>query len=136
MTTTTKNARQLSLINFKAKAVSKIKAPRSPKTKGARKSKTFIMVEMLSRTAGVTLEQLAEGMSKFGSTCTASYVKSWIHYDLKERCGFGIRSERLKNGRVRCFIIDPRVKKAPKPKPEQTPVENDDANVILLGAVA
>ncbi len=117
-----KAKRQLKLINLKPAAPSKIKDAR----KG---SKIAILIAKLDQENGATLEQLATAMSKSGSPVTASYVKAWINYDLHKLHGYGVKSTRDEDGKVRCYLVRP-VARVKKPKP----VTGD--NVVSITAVA
>jgi len=93
--------RQLKLINLRA----------ASKVKDARKgSKIALLISWLDRPDGATLQQLAKAMSRKGSAVSASYVKAWMHYDLHKLHGYGVRSVRDDDGKVRCYLVRPKVR--------------------------
>lgn len=120
----TKSKRQLKLIDLKPAAPSKIKDAR----KG---SKIAILIGKLDQENGATLEQLAKAMSKTGSDVSASYVKAWIHYDLHKLHGYGVKSTRDDDGKVRCYLVRPKVR-VRKP----APITGDNVVQLTAGVAA
>ncbi len=118
-----KAKRQLKLIALKALGISKIKDAR----KG---SKIAILIAKLDQENGATLEQIATAMSKSGSDVTPSYVKAWINYDLHKLHGYGVKSTRDEDGKVRCYLVRPVV------RVRKSKLEVAGDNVVSITAVA
>ena len=102
-----KAKRELKLINLKPAAASKIKDAREG-------SKIALLIKHLEKSGGVTLQELSKAMSRKGSKVSPSYVKAWMNYDLHKLHGLGVKSTRDDDGKVRCFLVRPTVRK-PKP---------------------
>lgn len=76
-------------------------------------SKQSILVDILSRPEGATMEELIEALSGGRRPWTEATVRSGFGWDLKRK-GYGVRSEFDPTGEERFHLIVPKGQKVPK----------------------
>lgn len=76
-------------------------------------SKQAVLVDMLSRPEGATMEELMEALSGGRRPWTEATVRSGFGWDLKRK-GYGVRSEFDPTGEERFHLIVPKGQKVPK----------------------
>ncbi len=76
-------------------------------------SKQSILVDLLSRPEGATMEELIQSLSGGRRPWTEATVRSGFGWDLKRK-GYGVRSEFDPTGEERFHLIVPKGQKVPK----------------------
>ncbi len=67
-------------------------------------SKTDIVIRLLSRKDGVTLETLAKALSKTGTEVTPAYARAWVARSFLQPLGYGVRSD-TSGKKLRLLIV-------------------------------
>lgn len=75
-------------------------------------SKQSILVDMLSRPSGATMEQLQTALGKKGKPWTEATVRSGFYWDMNSIKGYGISTE-FKNGVAHYHLVMPEGMEAP-----------------------
>jgi hypothetical protein len=117
-------------VDLAPKAKDKIRAVR-------RGSKVSILIDLLARKTGATLDEVAAALSKTGSTVTPAYARAWIGYSLNSIVGYGAKQE---GNRIR--LVLPKGLTAPLPhkvaeeKPVKVPAKTSAKTAAKTGRAA
>ena len=90
-------------------------------------TKQSIMVDLLARPEGATMDELIEALSGGSRAWTEATVRSGFGWDLKQK-GYGVRSEFDSTGQEYFHLIVPKGHRIPSHAPERKPLRKQKAH--------